>query len=128
MNLYSPSRMICRCAAVLGATLATGIAVGPAWAGERELVVTGEAVPTRTFNISDLNLASDQGRRTVHSRLAGAVQELCGAPRPMTLVEDRLRVKCRKVAFESARPQIEAAFRNAQFAGRAGGSIVVGLR
>lgn len=119
---------LCVCAAACGAILATGVALAPAWAGKRDFVVTGEVVPTRTVQINDLNLVSAQGQLVLQRRIRGAVHWLCDSPGRMPLQEEMERRQCSTAAFESARPQVEAAIRNARYAGRQIPTIVLAGR
>ena len=94
------------------------------------LIVTGrlDPAPSRNVQYGDLNLASAAGRQTLNRRVRGAVRNLCGVKPASPLSEAIIHRDCASSAWNSARPQIEAAIAGRQFAARSGGIVVVALR
>ncbi|WP_324826658.1 UrcA family protein [Qipengyuania zhejiangensis] len=103
--------------------VAAGVALiaMPASAQGQEIVVTGKMnVPegydpvTSVVSIADLDLSSSAGEAEMEERVAAAVKKLCWShPKPA-----RWQVKdsefCSEFAWESARPQMEAALERAR--------------
>ena len=94
------------------------------------LIVTGqlEPAPTRTVHHGDLDLASADGRQTLTRRVRGAVRSLCGVKPASPLSEAIIHRDCATSAWNSARPQINAAIDGRGLAARSGGIVVAALR
>ena len=87
--------------------------VAPPALGRAPLIVTAPAdVISRHITYDDLNLATSAGELTLTRRVDGAVGRLCGEATGgsdgnfMTVYADR---KCRKSAWDQARPQMARA-------------------
>ncbi|WP_019833172.1 UrcA family protein [Sphingomonas sp. PR090111-T3T-6A] len=65
-------------------------------------------------HIADLNLATDAGIQTLHTRVAHAAKKVCGAPDARDLSAVRQSDACRQVALESAAPQVQLAIADAR--------------
>ena len=74
----------------------------PLFAAEPALVYETAAVSYR-----DLNLASLEGQKQLHSRVRGAVRKVCGVEKSPALNEHKVVQGCRTEAFEAARPQVD---------------------
>ncbi len=114
---------IAACSALSGAGTASTVS-----AADQRIWVRGEPAPTRHISTADLNLASTHGQRTLKWRVNGAVRSLCGSVGIMQVPEHMWRSSCRETAFNSARPQMEAAIRDYHLAGRVMRGIVVAAR
>ncbi|NIJ33662.1 UrcA family protein [Sphingomonas oligoaromativorans] len=64
--------------------------------------------------IADLDLATDAGVQTLHARVAQAAKAVCGAPDARDLLAVRQSDACRRVALESAAPQVQLAIADAR--------------
>jgi UrcA family protein len=76
----------------------------PVFAQEPALIYRTAAVSYR-----DLNLATREGQKQLHSRVNAAVRKVCGVEKSPTLNEYRNLRSCRTGAFASAQPQVERA-------------------
>lgn len=108
------------CLAGGGAILATAITlaatVAPAFAKQRDMVVTAQRdIPTRIVKYGDLNLAAEEGRRQLIHRVTWAVNEVCDINGTQLLSDAILSNRCRSVAWQGAKPQIDTAFQRARF-------------
>jgi UrcA family protein len=69
----------------------------------------------------DLNLASEEGSKTLERRMKAAAHQVCGSAQAPGLVEIEAVGDCRDRVFAAARPKMELALAG----GQKGGSIVM---
>ena len=97
------------CAAVVATAVSVAIAVEPANAKSKPVIVTAQReVPTRQVGYRDLNLAAFQDRKILIRRVDLAVGEVC-AEANGTLAQVDHDSACRAIAWKGARPQIARA-------------------
>ena len=98
------------CAAVLATAAGVAVAVAPANAQSRSVVVTAPIeAPIRLVSFRDLNLEASRDRKTLMRRIDRAVGEVC-ADLGTTLAVGEQDVACRNLAWRNARPQVARAF------------------
>ena len=100
-------------AAVLLTSGAFVLVVPPAFAKDRPVFVGASPnVVTSHITFADLNLASAAGERTLNHRVYGAIHRLCSDATGGDdgyYVTSFARMKCTKIAWNEARPQIARA-------------------
>ena len=84
------------------------LSVGAVATAQSPIVVNADSdVPTARVMIGDLNLASAAGQRTLHRRLASAIEGVCGSyANRVDLAEDMLIHQCRDAAQAQANRQL----------------------
>ena len=89
---------------------ASALLTVPVDARTAPVVVTAD-LPTRHVSYADLNLARDEGVRTLEGRVRGAVKNVCSdiGVKPFDLVYG----ECFRAAWDGARPQISLAIQRA---------------
>jgi UrcA family protein len=85
---------------------------------EAPIVITRRLPPApdllvRTVYISDLNLETAQGQKTMEDRVAKAVEDMCTIPSPLPSYKGKMEQPCRDEAWESARWQMRDAMQRA---------------
>ena len=69
--------------------------------------VAAEPVPTAFVTISDIDLASGSGQRTLSRRIAAAVEQVCGSYANAREQYEQMQLDaCRAKAMTSAREQV----------------------
>ena len=97
------------CAAVLATAAGVAVAVAPANAQSRSVVITAPIeAPIRLVSFRDLDLDASRDRKTLMRRVDHAVGEVC-ADLDIKLAEGEQDVACRNLAWRNARPQIARA-------------------
>jgi UrcA family protein len=130
MNMVlANSRLVCLCAAGI-VTAVTVTSATSAFAQPLEVVAPRPNFDetTRTVSYRDLDLASAEGRQALDRRVKAAVRGVCGGSTAgiISLPENRDRIRCTKLSWQDARPQIASAIAQAsmQVAGREGGATI----
>lgn len=112
------TRTIALSAAVLLTSGVFGLVAAPADSKSRPVVVVANPnLVTRHISFADLNLASAEGEQTLNNRVVGLVRDLCDETtggRDGNYVTASSYAKCRKSAWNQARPQIMLATQRAR--------------
>ncbi|HET9427525.1 MAG TPA: UrcA family protein [Allosphingosinicella sp.] len=108
-------------ACLIGSTSTPVLAQEEGAAQEPEIVIS--ATPPRNLmrrivRTSDLDLATEAGRRELQRRVEAAVQSLCFIPSPIGYYEPVMSQPCREEAWASAQPQIDRQLRRTPSPGR----------
>lgn len=85
------------------------LCVGAVATAQSPIVVSADSPPTARVFIGDLNLAAPAGQRTLHRRLASAIETVCGSYAGRVDLSETMRIDdCRQVAQASANQQLAA--------------------
>ena len=92
---------------------ASALLTVPADARTAPVVVTARDsdLPTRRVSYADLNLARQDGQRTLNLRVGAAISDVCGDSGLYTL--GFRNVECRSTAWAGAKPQVANAIQRA---------------
>ena len=84
------------------------------------IVVNADSdVPTTRVFIGDLNLAAPAGQRTLHYRLASAIEDVCGGYAGKTDLGETMQIQqCRDAAQAQANQQLAARSSSIRLAAR----------
>ena len=116
-------------AIAFAAAMTTAAFVPAAYAMDETIVEANMVRTVAHVQYGDLNLASDDGVKTLHSRVRRAAHAMCFEGGRQDLRRDLLSMECRNAAIASAKPQITAASNNAgtQVAANAGAAITIAM-
>lgn len=116
-------------AIAFAAAMTTAAFAPAAYAMDETIVEANMVRPVAHVKYGDLNLATDAGVKTLHSRVRRAAHAMCFEGGRQDLRRDLLSMECRNGAIASAAPQITAAINNAgtQVAANAGAAITIAM-